>query len=132
MSDRPRDPDFAAAVVVLVALTFVGLAVLGGFFLGRATMSLSTGTVAVSTPATAAVDPNVAAGAHGYVNFACAQRHWASTAGEGAATQDRLDAPSSRRADPAGGCAKPQWVPRQFRGGTLASRRILRRQRRSR
>jgi len=71
---RRRDPDSAAAVVVLVTLFFVGLALVGGVFLGRATKNSSTESVAGSTE-TAPVNPSVAAGAHDFVNFACAQCH---------------------------------------------------------
>jgi mono/diheme cytochrome c family protein len=76
VSKRPRDPESAAAAFVLVALAFVVAAGLGGVFLGRATK----GTKTVATPATtsaapATVDPRIAAGAHDFVGFACAQCH---------------------------------------------------------
>jgi mono/diheme cytochrome c family protein len=79
MARRPWDPDSAGAAFLLVALLFVGLALLGGVFLGRATKSSTSATVTVpatTTPgATQTVDPKVAAGAHDFVNFACAQCH---------------------------------------------------------
>ena len=77
MSRRLRDPESAAAVFLLTALAFIALALIGGVFLGRATKSSSTVTVSVSTTpgSTQTVDPKVAAGAHDFVNFACAQCH---------------------------------------------------------
>jgi mono/diheme cytochrome c family protein len=77
MARRIRDPETAAAVFVLVALAFIAAALLGGVFLGRATKSSTTVTVTVSasTTPTRIVDPKVAAGAHDFVSFACAQCH---------------------------------------------------------
>ncbi len=77
MARRLRDPESAAAVFLLTALAFVALALAGGFFLGRATKSSTSVTVSVSTTpgSTQTVDPKVAAGAHDFVNFACAQCH---------------------------------------------------------
>ena len=75
MSRRLRDPESAAAVFVLVALAFVAAALIGGVFLGRATKSSSTVTVSTPTTSSQSVDPKVAAGAHDFVNFACAQCH---------------------------------------------------------
>jgi cbb3-type cytochrome c oxidase subunit III len=76
MSRRPWDPESAGAAFLLVALLFVGLALIGGVFLGRATKSSTTVTVSTTTtPSTQTVDPKVAAGAHDFVNFACAQCH---------------------------------------------------------
>src|SRR4249919_1077182 len=75
MARRLRDPDTAAAVFVLVALAFVAAALLGGVFLGRATKSSTTVTVSAPTTPTRIVDPKVAAGAHDFVSFACAQCH---------------------------------------------------------
>jgi cbb3-type cytochrome c oxidase subunit III len=60
---------------VLVALAFAVAAGLGGFFIGRATKGTKTVAAAVTTPASTTVDPHVAAGAHLFVNFACAQCH---------------------------------------------------------
>ena len=63
-----------AAVTLLAALTFAaGLAVVG-FYVGRETKG-STAEIAVQTTAVATVDPQIAAGAHDFVNFACAQCH---------------------------------------------------------
>ena len=75
MSRRPRDPDTVAAIVVLVVLAVAGAALLGGVFLGRATKNSTTVTVSQPTVPTQAVDPGVAAGAHDFVSFACAQCH---------------------------------------------------------
>jgi cbb3-type cytochrome c oxidase subunit III len=77
MARRIRDPETAAAVFVLVALAFIAAALLGGVFLGRATKNSTTVTVTVSasTTPTRIVDPKVAAGAHDFVSFACAQCH---------------------------------------------------------
>jgi cbb3-type cytochrome c oxidase subunit III len=76
MASQRRNPESVAAALVLVALAAAGLALLGGFFLGRATKSSTTVTVGATTTRTGAtVDPQVAAGAHDFVNFACAQCH---------------------------------------------------------
>ena len=72
---RLRDPENAAAVFVLVALVMIGLALLGGVFLGRATKGTSTVAAPTTTTSAGPVDPKVAAGAHDFVNFACAQCH---------------------------------------------------------
>ena len=72
---RLRDPENAAAVFVLVALVMIGLALLGGVFLGRATKGTSTVAAPPTTTSAGPVDPKVAAGAHDFVNFACAQCH---------------------------------------------------------
>lgn len=73
--DRRRDPDTVAAVLVLFVLLVVAAALVGGLFLGRATKGQKTVTVASTTEAGGTVDPRVAAGAHDFVNFACAQCH---------------------------------------------------------
>jgi mono/diheme cytochrome c family protein len=70
----PRNPQNVAGAFVLVVLVVAGVALLGGVFLGRATKGTETVTVATTT-ATQHVDPMVAAGAHDFVNFACAQCH---------------------------------------------------------
>ena len=49
MSRRLRDPESAAAIFLLTALTFVALALAGGFFLGRATKSSTSITVSART-----------------------------------------------------------------------------------
>ena len=72
MSER-RNPDNVAAAFVLIVLLVGGVALLGGVFLGRATKS--TTAAVTTTVATQHVDPRVAAGAHHFVNFACAQCH---------------------------------------------------------
>ena len=66
--------EVVAAVTLLAALTFAaGLAAVG-FYVGRETKSTSSAPAATST-AVATVDPQIAAGAHDFVNFACAQCH---------------------------------------------------------
>ena len=63
-----------AVLLVLAVLVAVGV---GGFFLGRDTKHGTSTTAAASTQASAAapVNPQVAAGAHHFVSFACAQCH---------------------------------------------------------
>lgn len=77
MSVRKRwDAESWAGAVVLAVLVAAGGALIGGVFLGRATKGSTTVAVATSTKARARlVDPHVAAGAHDFVNFACAQCH---------------------------------------------------------
>jgi mono/diheme cytochrome c family protein len=84
MTRQRSDPESAAAVFLLVALAFVAAALLGGFFLGRATKGSTTVAAASSTTSSpssttsspaSAVDPRIAAGAHDFVGFACAQCH---------------------------------------------------------
>src|SRR5579864_2436691 len=74
---RPWDPESAAAAFLLVSLLFIGAALVGGIFLGRATKGSRTATVAASSTSGSSqtVSPQVAAGAHDFVNFACAQCH---------------------------------------------------------
>ncbi len=59
---------------MLVTLAFLIAAGLGGFFIGRATKS-TTAVAASTTSTSTTIDPAVAAGAHHFVNFACAQCH---------------------------------------------------------
>jgi len=76
MKRRPWDPEAAGALFLLVAVTFVAAALLGGIFLGRATKGSTTvATEATVSASLQTVDPQVAAGAHDFVNFACAQCH---------------------------------------------------------
>jgi mono/diheme cytochrome c family protein len=71
-----RDPNSWAGAVVLIVLVVAGGALLGGVFLGRATKGATRVAAGTNTPtATTAVDHRVAAGAHDFVNFACAQCH---------------------------------------------------------
>ena len=74
MSER-RNPDNVAAAFVLIVLVVGGLALLGGVFLGRATKSTKTVAAATTTRLRGTSVPAVAAGAHHFVNFACAQCH---------------------------------------------------------
>lgn len=74
MKRRGWSAEVIAAVTLLAALTFAaGLAAVG-FYVGRETKSTSTAAT-TATATTATVDPQVAAGAHDFVNFACAQCH---------------------------------------------------------
>jgi mono/diheme cytochrome c family protein len=76
-SDSGGHPEVFEAIVVLLALGFAAAAAAVGFFVGRDTKSTKTVTGAPSTIAqsTAHADPHVAAGAHDFVQFACAQCH---------------------------------------------------------
>ena len=77
-SDSNQSSEPYAAVVVLLSIGLAAAAAVGGFFLGRETKHTKTQTVAAqttSTQAASAVDPHVAAGAHDFVQFACAQCH---------------------------------------------------------
>jgi mono/diheme cytochrome c family protein len=75
MADR-RNPDSVAGAFVLIVLVVAGVALVGGVFLGRATKGSTTTTTSGPTGAvTASVAPHIAAGAHDFVNFACAQCH---------------------------------------------------------
>jgi mono/diheme cytochrome c family protein len=67
----------AEAVVVLLALGLAFVAAIAGWAVGHSHRRTRTVTVAASVaPASgAAVDPHVAAGAHDFVQFACAQCH---------------------------------------------------------
>jgi len=69
------DSESWAGAVVLIVLVVAGGALIGGIFLGRATKNTSTAAAPSTTTAAQAVDPQVAAGAHDFVNFACAQCH---------------------------------------------------------
>ncbi len=76
MRRRFRDPENAAAAFVLFALACIAAALLGGFFLGRSTKNSTTASVSTPTiPTATTVSAQVAAGAHDFVNFACAQCH---------------------------------------------------------
>ena len=50
-------------------------AAIAGFFLGRETKHPKSAAVAVATQQASTVDPNVAAGAHIFVQFSCSQCH---------------------------------------------------------
>ena len=80
-----RRPNLVAAVGGVV-LALVALAALIGFGAGHYTNRTKTvGTVAAVAGATS-VDPTVAAGAHVFVQFACAQCH--GLQGEGGVSPD--------------------------------------------
>jgi len=61
-----------AGAIVLVAVGMALGALVLGFFVGRDTKHITTTPAAISA---APVDPHVAAGAHDFVQFACAQCH---------------------------------------------------------
>jgi cbb3-type cytochrome c oxidase subunit III len=62
-------------VIVLIALGLAIGAGIIGFVVGRDSESSKTVTVGTVATSQASVDPNVAAGAHLFVSFACAQCH---------------------------------------------------------
>jgi hypothetical protein len=64
----------AEALIVLIALAFAIGAAIIGFVVGRDSKSAKTLTVG-AVAASQKVDPHVAAGAHDFVSFACAQCH---------------------------------------------------------
>jgi cbb3-type cytochrome c oxidase subunit III len=70
-----RNADTVAGVFVLLVILVACVALLGGVFLGRATKSTKTVAAPTSSLPAQPVDPRVAAGAHDFVNFACAQCH---------------------------------------------------------
>jgi mono/diheme cytochrome c family protein len=74
MNRRGWSAEVVAAVTLLAALTFAAALAVAGFFVGRETKSTPSATVTTSATA-ATVDPQIAAGAHDFVNFACAQCH---------------------------------------------------------
>jgi mono/diheme cytochrome c family protein len=81
-SDRGAgtNAEVFGAIVMLLALGFAVAAGALGFFVGRATKHAQTKTVTsaatTTTPqGTTEIDPHVAAGAHAFVAFACAQCH---------------------------------------------------------
>jgi mono/diheme cytochrome c family protein len=82
-SDENQSSEVLAAVYVLLALGIAVAAAAGGFFVGRSTKhahgtvaSPGTTTTAPAQPAASTpVGAHVAAGAHDFVGFACAQCH---------------------------------------------------------
>jgi len=73
-ADRDGNPEVFGAIVVLLALGLAAGAAAVGFFLGRDTKTVTSAAATVAQ-STASVDPHVAAGAHAFVAFACAQCH---------------------------------------------------------
>jgi len=66
----------AAAVFVLAALFLAAVAGIAGWGIGHGTRrTVTVAGAAAPTGSTAPVDPHVAAGAHDFVSFACAQCH---------------------------------------------------------
>jgi cbb3-type cytochrome c oxidase subunit III len=72
---RKWSPAAAEAAIVLIAIFLAVVAGFAGWGIGHGSRRTATVTVAATTPASAAVDPHVAAGAHIFVQFACAQCH---------------------------------------------------------
>lgn len=68
---RELSVEAASGLAVLLALGFAAGALVLGFFFGRDTKHASTAVAVSSAP----VDPHVAAGAHDFVQFACARCH---------------------------------------------------------
>jgi mono/diheme cytochrome c family protein len=78
MSKRKLPAATIEALIVLIALGLALVAGFAGWGIGhhtRATKTVTVGSSGTSTSAAAAVDPHVAAGAHVFVQFACAQCH---------------------------------------------------------
>jgi cbb3-type cytochrome c oxidase subunit III len=73
MEKRESSVATAEAALVLVVLIVVVAAAAIGVYVGRETASSSSG--ATTTGTTVAVDPAIAAGAHTFQTFACAQCH---------------------------------------------------------
>ena len=77
-ADQGKKRDWPSdAVGGLIMMLAVGLALgagIAGFYLGRDSKHSTTAAAASSTPSTT-VDPQVAAGGHIFVQFACAQCH---------------------------------------------------------
>ena len=88
---RKRDIPAATAeaLIVLIGLGFVLLAGVVGWGLGYSTKGQTPSTVTIGATAQATsepIDPHVAAGAHDFVQFACAQCHGMN--GEGGVSPD--------------------------------------------
>jgi len=78
MQGKREIPDAVLeAVIVLIALGIAFAAAIAGWAVGRGhkqTVTVTVGTTAAS-PTSTVVDPRVAAGAHDFATFACAQCH---------------------------------------------------------
>lgn len=72
---KKRELDLATTEAIFVIVVLLAIAGAGaiGVYIGRATDS--SGSTAASSTATTTVDPTVAAGAHAFTAFACAQCH---------------------------------------------------------
>jgi mono/diheme cytochrome c family protein len=68
-------PATAEAAVVLLAVALAFAAGFGGWLVGHTTASNPSAAPVAGAATPAAVDPHVAAGAHDFVSFACAQCH---------------------------------------------------------
>ncbi|HVC88927.1 MAG TPA: c-type cytochrome [Gaiellaceae bacterium] len=67
--------DAVSGLIVLIAVALAAAAAIGGFFLGRDTKHTQAVAASSSTQQASTVDPQVASGAHLFVQFACAQCH---------------------------------------------------------
>jgi mono/diheme cytochrome c family protein len=72
---RDWTADVVSGMVVLLSLGLAFAAGLGGFFLGRDTKHVSAAAATTGQTVTTVFDPQVAAGGHDFVQFACAQCH---------------------------------------------------------
>jgi len=97
---RKRDIPSAVgeAAVVLIALGLAFVAGITGWAVGHSTKGAKTVTAA-TVAASAQVDPHVAAGAHDFVGFACAQCH--GIQGGGGVSQDVPALTSAKNLTPA-------------------------------
>jgi cbb3-type cytochrome c oxidase subunit III len=76
VSKHDWSSDAVSALIVLISVGLALGAAIAGFFVGRDTKHPPARAVAVSTQQSATtIDPHVAAGAHIFVQFACAQCH---------------------------------------------------------
>jgi mono/diheme cytochrome c family protein len=75
MARRTIRSATAEAALVLAAVGLAFAAGFAGWVVGHATRSAPAATPSAAATPAAAVDPHVAAGAHDFVNFACAQCH---------------------------------------------------------
>ncbi len=78
MRKRETPAVVVEAAIVLIALGLAFAAAVGGWALGhstRASKTVTVGTAGTTTASPGRVDPRVAAGAHVFVQFACAQCH---------------------------------------------------------
>src|SRR5580765_625180 len=74
-ASRSMGADAASGLAVLLAVSLAIAGVFGGYYFGRSTKHASAAPAAVATTNSATVDPQVAAGAHVFVQFACSQCH---------------------------------------------------------
>jgi mono/diheme cytochrome c family protein len=76
VTKRDWPSDAVSGLIMLLAVSLALGAAIAGFFVGRDTKHQPASAAAVSTQQSATtIDPHVAAGAHLFVQFACAQCH---------------------------------------------------------